>query len=125
MGDRKLDLPKFRRMLEQERAQLEAQARRILRRDSSADQSDESGELADYDNHPADAATDTFEREKDLAIDKNVGEMLNAIDRALQKIDEGSYGICDRCGKEISKDRLRALPYATFCIECQDIVEGR
>lgn len=125
MTNRKLDIEKFREIILNERANLEAQSKRIQRRISSADQTDEIGDLADYDNHPADAATETFEREKDLAIDENVDDMIERIDRALGKMKEGTYGICDRCGREISRERLKVLPYATFCIECQDIVEGR
>lgn len=125
MATRKLDLEKFREILLAHRADLEAQSKRIQRRASAADQSDELSELADYDNHPADAASETFEREKDLAIDENAEYLIERIDRALEKIEAGNYGICDRCGIEISRERLKALPYATFCIECQDIVEGR
>lgn len=125
MTTRKLDIEKFRKALLDERERLLAQSRRLQRRNNIADQSDEYGELSDYDNHPADAASETFEREKDLAIDENTDDIVESIDRALEKIETGTYGICDRCGNEISKARLEALPYAAFCIECQDIVEGR
>jgi YteA family regulatory protein len=125
MTNRKLDVEKFREVLLEEQARLKGQTRRIQRRDEYADQSDEMSELADYDNHPADIATETFEREKDLALDENIDDILDSINRALEKIDEGTYGICDRCGNNISKARLEALPYASFCIECQDIIEGR
>lgn len=125
MATRKLDMEKFRKILMYERTRLVEQSKRLQRRSSAADQADETSELADYDNHPADAATETFEREKDLAIDENIDDMIEGIDRALEKIEEGNYGICDRCGREISKGRLEAVPYAAFCIECQDIAEGR
>jgi YteA family regulatory protein len=125
MATRRLDIGKFREQLLLERARLSAEFKRIQRRDSAEDQSDELSELADYDNHPADAASETFEREKDMAMDRNVGRLVETIDKALAKMDAGTYGICDRCGTEISKERLKVLPYATFCVECQDIVEGR
>jgi DnaK suppressor protein len=125
MATRRLEIDKFKNVLLQDRARLVTELKGIQKRDSAEDQSDEVGDLADYDNHPADAATETFEREKDLAIDKNVEDMIESIDRALAKIDARTYGTCDRCGREISKERLKALPYAAFCIECQDIVEGR
>lgn len=123
MAQRRLDVDKFREMLLLERRRLLAKSRRMRNKDE--DQSDELSELADYDNHPADAATETFEREKDLAIDENVERLIARIDRAMEKIDNGSYGICDRCGREISRERLKVLPHATFCVECQDLVEGR
>lgn len=125
MATRRLDVEKFREILMNERTRLIEQSKRLQRRSSVADQSDETGELADYDNHPADAATETYEREKDLAMDENIDDMIESIDRALEKIEAGNYGICDRCGNEISKGRLEVIPYAAFCIECQDIVEGR
>ena len=125
MAKRKLDVEKFRKLLLEERARLEEQSKRFQRLASSADQSDESSELADYDNHPADAASDTFEREKNLALDQNTNDLIENIDRAMEKIEAGNYGICDRCGNEISKARLEVIPYAAFCVECQDIVEGR
>ena len=125
MAKRKLDVEKFKQLLLDERARLEEQSKRFQRRASLADQSDEAGELADYDNHPADAASDTFEREKNLAIDQNTTDLIESIDRAIEKIDIGTYGICDRCGNEISKARLEVVPYAAFCVECQDIEEGR
>ena len=125
MTGRKLDVEKFRQMLLDHRARFQAQARRLRRRSSLADQSDEVSELADYDDHPADVASETFEREKALAIDENVDDLIARVDRAIEKIDAGTYGICDRCGNGIGRARLEALPYAAFCIECQDIVDGR
>ena len=125
MSIKKQDVEKFKQILLEERERLRAQSKHIVRRDSASDQSDEYGELSDYDNHPADAATETFEREKDLALDANTRGMLIAVDRALEKVDEETYGICDRCSSDISMGRLEVLPYATFCIECQDKVEGR
>lgn len=123
MAQRRLDVEKFREMLLLEKNRLLAKSRRT--RNFSEDQSDEVSELSDYDNHPADAATETFERAKNLAIDENMVHLVERIDRAIEKIDDGSYGICDRCGREISRERLKVLPHATFCVECQDLVEGR
>ena len=61
--------------------------------------------------------TATFEREKDLSIEQNVRDLLQKIDRALKRIDEGTYGVCDRCGKPIEKARIKALPYVDLCIK--------
>ncbi len=125
MATRRLDIEKFKEALLRDRERLCSESKRIARRNSEENQADEVSELADYDNHPADYATETFEREKDLALDRNVDDLIANIDRALGKIEAGTYGICDRCEREISRERLKALPYATFCIDCQDIVEGR
>ncbi len=52
-------------------------------------------------------------------------EILEQISDALRKIDQGSYGTCDRCSQPINIERLKAIPYATLCIECQETVERR
>ncbi|MBE3576987.1 MAG: TraR/DksA C4-type zinc finger protein [Limnochordales bacterium] len=77
------------------------------------------GELSAYDNHTSDLATETFEREKDVTLRLQARHMLELIERALQKLDAGTYGICDRCGRPIGRERLAARPYAVFCYTCQ------
>ena len=116
----KLDKEKFRKLLLRERERLEAE-----RKAAAADLAEDGSELSDYDNHPADSATDTYERTKNYALDENYREIVERIDEALRKIDEGSYGTCDRCNGPINPERLRAIPYATLCIECQGIIERR
>lgn len=76
-----------------------------------------SGELSNYDNHPADSATELYEREKDLAIDDHYRDELDEIRAALVAIEKGTYGVCQVCQKEIPIDRLEAMPTATTCIE--------
>jgi len=119
MGQR-TDLEKFRKTLLKERE-------RVLREHHAigVHASEEGYELADYDNHPADAASDTYERTKDYAIDENYREILDRINDALRKIDDGSYGLCDRCSQPIHPERLKAIPYATLCINCQEALERR
>lgn len=75
------------------------------------------GELSSYDNHPADEGTELFERGKDLALHEHELLQLKNIEKALQAIDEGTYGICEVCGKAIPPERLKALPATTFCKE--------
>ena len=69
------------------------------------------------DDESADAGTATFEREKDLSIENNVRDLLQKIERALKRIEAGTYGTCDRCGKPIEKARIKALPYVDLCIK--------
>ena len=64
-------------------------------------------------------ATESLELEKRLALEKNVGEAKSEIERALRKMDEGTYGTCDVCGKTIPPERLEALPQATLCLDCR------
>ena len=82
----------------------------------AGDQSEMTGEVG-FDEEYADAGTATFEREKDLSLVNNLRDLLDKIDKAMAKIDEGTYGLCDRCGKPIEKARLKALPYANLCLK--------
>ncbi|EOR20884.1 sporulation protein, yteA family [Clostridium sartagoforme AAU1] len=79
-------------------------------------------ELSFYDNHPSDIASETFEVEKGRALEANEMSLLDKIDDALKAIDEGSYGKCKTCGKDIDKGRLEFLPYALNCIDCEDVI---
>jgi len=102
--------------LEVERGELREQLTTIEEEAFAATQSELSGDVG-LDDESADAGTATFEREKDLSIENNVRDLLAKIDRALGRIDDGSYGICDRCGKPIEKARIKALPYVDLCIK--------
>jgi YteA family regulatory protein len=75
------------------------------------------GELSSYDNHPADEGSALYEREKDIALNEHLEDELKDINKALQAIDNGTYGKCERCGKDIPLERLEALPTTSFCIE--------
>ena len=68
------------------------------------------GELSSYDNHPGDEGTELFEREKDIALNDHVEYQIKNINKALKAIDNGSYGKCEVCSKEIPVERLEALP---------------
>lgn len=82
------------------------------------------GEIALYDNHPGDIGDTTFEREKDIGLKMLTEDQMKKIEDALKAINEGSYGICEACGKTISQDRLDAIPFTTFCQECKKEYEG-
>jgi DnaK suppressor protein len=80
----------------------------------------ESGTLG---NHPADIGTDVFEAEQVIALERTEEELLEQVERALARMDAGTYGACERCGQPIAEERLEALPYATLCVNCQAVVE--
>ena len=84
---------------------------------------DESSELADYDQHPADSASDTFEREKDFSILEQVEAELLDVERALRRLDDGTYGTCEACRGPIGDERLEVMPAARFCVAHQTVVE--
>ncbi|MHA6253047.1 TraR/DksA C4-type zinc finger protein [Oceanobacillus sp. CAU 1775] len=76
-----------------------------------------SGELSNYDNHPGDLGTELFERSKDLALNEHAEKELEDINEALHAIEEGSYGICSECGKDIPYERLEVVPTTDRCVE--------
>jgi DnaK suppressor protein len=112
----KKELDELRHRLEAERAELQEQLTTIEETQFATSQSDISGEVS-FDEENADAGTFTFERERDLSIENNVRDLLGKIERALSRMDEGTYGTCSRCGRPIEKARLKALPYADLCIK--------
>ena len=75
-------------------------------------------ELSMYDNHPADIGTETFEREKDLGLKRNAERQLAALDEAMERLEAGEYGVCEKCGATIPPERLEAVPETTLCVEC-------
>ncbi|MFQ3549045.1 MAG: TraR/DksA C4-type zinc finger protein [Armatimonadota bacterium] len=110
-----LDINAIKTKLLEEKAKLEQN----IKKHNAEALLDES-ELADYDNHPADSATSTFDRTKSMALSTNEKQMLEQIDRALQKIEEGTYGKCDKCNADVNPERLEILPWATICINCTE-----
>jgi RNA polymerase-binding transcription factor DksA len=79
---------------------------------------DESGELPAWGpDEIADHASGTFDRELGDTLEENADAILREVDTALERIEEGTYGICAACGKEIPSERLDAVPYATLCVE--------
>lgn len=91
-----------------------------LHDESSADST---GEISHFDQHEADVASDTFEREKDFSILEQVEAELADVERALRRLDDGSYGTCEACGTAIGDDRLAVHPAARFCIPHQSRAE--
>lgn len=118
-------LKAIKKKLEEEQQRLEAELHEIIERNANLSDSEKMAEISSYDDHPADLASETFEREKDLAMENNIIILLDKVSAALDKIRDNTYGICDNCEVEISESRLEALPWATYCRDCQDLFEGR
>jgi RNA polymerase-binding protein DksA len=110
------EIEELRARLTSEREELAAQLATIEDQAFAATQSDMSGDVG-VDDESADAGTATFEREKELSIEQNVRDLIQKIDRALKRIEDGTYGICEVCGKPIEKARIKALPYVDLCIK--------
>jgi RNA polymerase-binding transcription factor len=112
----KKEIDELRGSLLKEREELQRQLAELEATTFSTPQSDISGETS-FDEEYADSGTATFERERDLSLENNIRDLLGKIDKALSRMDEGSYGICERCGRPIEKARIKALPYASLCIK--------
>lgn len=91
--------------------------------DLDESQQESTGELSSHDQHPGDVATTTFERTRDLAIEEHLETRIEEVEAALARIDEGSYGRCEVCGKDIEPERLEARPATRYCKEHQEEVE--
>ncbi len=112
-----LDLQAIRKRLEEERASLVS--------DIDSLQVENENQETDYgaSNHPGDDASEVFLRERNLTLRENSDDMLAQVDAALERLDNGTYGTCQRCGKQINPERLEALPSAAYCIACQSEIE--
>ena len=106
-----MDSDDARERLEAEQARVEGLIQE-LRSELGTSETEGSSELADYDQHPADTASDTFEREKDLSILEQLENELAELQAALERIDAGTYGIDEETGQPIDPARLEAFPTA-------------
>lgn len=107
---------KLKKMLIEQKNELQ----RVVGEDDLLDRGslrDATDELSTIDNHPADLATELFEREKDMALKVHDDDELAKVNMALEAIDKGTYGVCAECGEDIPYDRLVAIPYTLYCID--------
>ncbi|HZQ89701.1 MAG TPA: TraR/DksA C4-type zinc finger protein [Gaiellaceae bacterium] len=120
-----IDTDRFRTLLLDERERIE-RAIANLREDHPGRLDDEVEEIsATQDNHLAETATVTLDREIDYTLEENSTRMLAAIDASLQRLDDGTYGTCSACNREIAEQRLEAYPWASLCIDCKREAERR
>lgn len=116
-----MDREALKRRLMEERERL---ARELAGLDADLSESlQESSQESPYDQHLAEMATVTLDREIDLTLQDNARAGLAQVDRALAKLEDGSYGRCDRCGKPIAEGRLSIAPFATLCVDCKRLDE--
>lgn len=121
----RVDQDQARERLDEERTRLQ----RVVASISEDEVSDETetasfGELSSNQQHQADLGTETFEREKDISVLERVEQELADVDHALRRLDEGTYGICEVCGRQIDDARLDAVPAARLCLAHEEQAEG-
>ena len=119
-----IDAERFRDALLEERRRVE-HALATLRDEHRGSLDEEVEEVAaTNDSHLAETATATLGREIDYTLGENSGHVLAAIDAALKRIDDGTYGTCITCGDQIRYERLEASPWAALCIDCKRRAEA-
>ncbi len=117
------ELAEVRKELEEEATSLRADMARV-----ASEIAERLGDaVGDAGDDPADSfqSAKAFEREQELALSQNAQDFLLQTERALERIDAGTYGACESCGKAIGKARLQAFPRATLCVECKQREERR
>ena len=119
MGVETIGVDEFRKRLLDERARLQSAVDHI-HAEHPGTMEDELGEIGSgTGNHLGDTASATFDRELDEGLEVGAQQMLVDIDAALGRIEDGTYGVCEVCGKPIGVDRLRVIAWARFCIDDQ------
>lgn len=113
----KKELEKFKEKLESLKGEISGTVKNV-----SLDIKVDDGSKS-FSQHPSDQGTDDFNQKISMEVSEKNQNIIKSIDRALEKIDEGTYGICDMTKKEIPKKRLEAMPYANYTIEAQELLE--
>ena len=113
---------KLRRRLEDRRAQIVSDVSYMADeiRALGIDQDDENGALG---NHIAEDGSSVTESERIVVVSEDLQDILAQVNAALERMDDGTYGQCQRCGRSIAAARLEAFPYVAYCIECQALIE--
>ncbi|HLR62727.1 MAG TPA: hypothetical protein VK097_09835 [Lentibacillus sp.] len=105
----------FKNMLLKMKKDLESK----IETEGKSNPNDATGELADYDNHPGDMGTEQFEQEKEAGLDRVRSDQLEEVDAALERIENGTFGISEKSGKPIPEERLEAEPTARYRVDEQ------
>lgn len=115
----KRDLPHFKKLILKKREELLEELGYLRETSLEKSYQDYTGEHSTYSYHMADQGTDAQEREKAFLFASREGRFLSYLDRALERIEAGTYGYCDACGEPMSKARLEAVPTARLCVACK------
>ena len=116
----KKDIKVFKELLLKLKARLSEQILSVEKEAMDKSQKDASGDLSGYSIHMADVATDSYDREFSFSRASVEQKVIYEIDEALKRMEDGEYGLCLNCNSQISKNRLKALPYVKFCVACQN-----
>jgi len=115
----KKELKVFKELLLKMKTKFLEQISNVEKENLRTSQKDASGDLSGYTIHMADVATDNYDREFSLSRASVEQRVVYEIDEALKRIEDGDFGFCFTCSGQIAKNRLKAVPYAKYCISCQ------
>ena len=121
----KQELKLFKELLIKKKAEVAKGIEHIANDALKTSQRDAAGDLSAYSLHMADMATDNYDREFALNLADNEQKVIHRIDAAIEKVDAGTFGMCEVCGKKIAKARLKIVPYAELCVPCQEAQEKK
>jgi len=119
----RLQLRTYRKLLLKERERLREELEQMVARTARRGKLDSAPQERNFDEDLGDSAAQTLERGLDMALEQNLQDILEQIDDSLEKIESRTYGVCSLCLGPITARRLKALPYATLCIQCQGRLE--
>lgn len=118
-----IDLSRFQNLLLEQKRKVEKGISSMREKTFEHSQKESTGEDSTYDQHSADLALDTFEREKDLGLMDGLRIDKTKVNLALERIRDGTYGYCLRCRKPVPAERLEAVPEAELCVPCEEAQE--
>ncbi|MCB9800089.1 MAG: TraR/DksA C4-type zinc finger protein [Candidatus Omnitrophica bacterium] len=114
------ELDGYKQILLEIKSKISGELRHLEEDSLNRSQRDAAGDLSGYSLHMADVASDNFDRELVLGLASKEQDLLNLIQQALHKLDEGTFGLCEKTYKPITKKRLSVMPYARLCLEAQE-----
>lgn len=121
----KARLRRIQRLLEEERTHLQNSIAHLRRESGLADEPERVSQGGSDGQHPADTGTETFEQEKNAGLRDHLEWEIQEVQSALERIERGSYGVCEACGRPIDPNRLDAIPTARYCLADQEAAERR
>lgn len=112
------DIKFFKEMLLELRRRMHGDVSTIQKSATKKNRADDSDNRTSMPTHPADIGSDNFDQEFALSLAEVGSGRIREVEEALEKIENGTYGVCEECGSRITKKRLEAIPYAALCIDC-------
>ncbi|GIW93269.1 MAG: transcriptional regulator [Pirellulaceae bacterium] len=122
---KKADLQMFKELLLAIRTRLRGDFSAMAKATLHKTRSESSGDLSSMPIHMADIGSDNFEQEFTISLLQNEGETLQLVEEALERIENGTYGVCLECDGKIPKMRLKVVPYTPYCVKCAAKLEQR